>query len=159
MKRPILILLAAIAAAGTAVAQKGPPEKPPLRPTPEEMLERFDADGSGALELDEIETAFEVRDEIRARMLEARARWLEDRGRRLEDRGQRFDRGPRGARADRRGPPDAPRGNRANGDRRPVVDGDRLVERFDFDGDGYLKADEVEEMIATFRERAGGRRR
>lgn len=156
MKTRIITLLLVLPAAGALFA--GPPERRPGPPAPEELLERFDEDGSGALELAEIEAML-------AAGRERMERFREQRQERVEDRRERFDenRGPRpdsgtgqGRRLDgsgqQRGASD---GNAPRSDRRGI-DVDVLVEKFDTDGDGYLKADEVEEMLEILRERRSG---
>ncbi|MFP4352441.1 MAG: hypothetical protein ACLFTU_06360 [Puniceicoccaceae bacterium] len=166
-KNRILLLLlsaASLLPAGGLGAQE--PDRRLGPPSPAEMIERFDANGNGSLEEEELETAFRVRRE-----------WIEKRragrsgppeGRLRERRNQRFGDAARGSWVEGRERPSR-LAEPGTGDRRlrRGQDGrrapqsrraERLVERFDADGDGLLSPREVEDLFAMLRRIQAGRK-
>lgn len=142
-KHILIPILSAVLAGGLA-AQQGPQRGPSADrrpPAPDQMLERFDLNGDGVIDLTEIET-------VTSENRERRMARLESRQNRISSQAQQNRPGPQ-ARPNRE---DAPRQNTpfSNQNRKP--DGSRLaevvVERFDDDGDGLLSAEELQEFFA-----------
>ena len=120
--KTILLTIALTALAGSLFAQQTPTagskgdRKPP---TPEAMLERFDTNQDGVIDLEEIEAAQEKRQQGRQERLDQRKQKQQSDGKK-QKKGQRKD---------------------------PAKMAERVVEKFDTDEDGLLSADELREFI------------
>lgn len=116
----ISALLAGVLAADQGT-RSGPGDRRP--PSPEKMLEYFDANGDGVIELGEIEARQELRQE-------KRQEWKE----RIERIGQNEQSKEKG-------------NNEARPGRDPAKMAVFIVEKFDSDGDGQLSVEEVEAFL------------
>ncbi len=147
MKTGIITLLALFPIVGSLSAVP-PDDERRGPPSAEKLLDRFDEDDSGALELDELETMIEKGRERLKRFREERRERIKDR---MEDRRENNRTSRRSGNDDR-----GRRFGDRNQDDRRGPDTERLVERFDEDGDGTLNPDEVEVLLERIRERRSG---
>ena len=132
-KTTILTSIIALCLAGGLAAQQGP-RRDRTPPTPTEILERFDVNQDGVIELEEIETVTEQR-----------------RSQRQADRDQR-----RQNQSVENSSPKAQKGGQRPGQRRdPAMMAERAVNQFDSDGDELLSAEELQEFFATMQKRGG----
>ena len=130
----LLIPILSASLIGTLFAQQSPqPGGGPGQkgrsgpPSPEQMLEHFDANEDGVIDLEEIEVAFaEKQDRMQKRQEERNAQGSAD----ANSKGQKRD-----------------------GSKMAVV----IVEKFDADGDGLLSAEELQKfLVKSHQKRMGG---
>ena len=126
----ILISLLSVLGAGLVSAKPGGPQGERQAPSPEKMLERFDANEDGVIDLEEIQATF------------------------AEQKEKRAERGPRDQKGD--SPKPAHKGKRDGKEKDPVRFTEIIIEKFDSDGDGALNQEELIEFFKATKDRRQG---